>query len=531
VRAERGPDAGCRSRAAQRAWLRPAWSAALVAVLATAATQPLAASDREAVLRVGITELPASLGDPFRGNGRPGTFTWYSLFDGLTQLDESGRLVPSLALGWNAIGDRTWRFTLRPAVRFADGTPFDATSVVAVIDWLRSPEGRRSVVGNELRAVTGARAVGPLTVEIDTARPDPILPNRMVSVLIVEPGAWRRLGPAGFARAPIGTGPFLLERWDAAERRAYARANPHSWRRNAHAGIVFVELPDASVRTQALLSRDVDVTPIEVEELDRLEKRGIPYTYATAMAVSSIAFVTEGRPGSLLRDRRVRQALNYAVDRDAIARHLLRGLVRPSSQPAPSGSFGHDPALPAYPYDPARARAMLAAAGYPRGFPLQVEIKINAFSADSLIFQAVAHYLRQVGVETTLRSITFPDYLSKLQRNAWDGDAYGAAWNNAPWNDATRPMETFSCKRPNAFFCDPSLVEKLDRASGLLDPEARRAALQALAADYKSAAPALFLVEQIDFYGYQPGLEGVRIRNRVPVFEEIRRRSPPRKPR
>ncbi len=507
------------------AWLATATCAASPAPASAAlpsAVQGSAAADAQPTLRIGVTEFPTSLGDPFRGNGRPGTFLWYALFDGLTQLDEAGQLTPSLATRWQRTDDRTWRFFLRPGVRFSDGSDFDAGSVISVVDWLRTPQGRRSIIGNELRGVIGARAVDRLTVDIETARPDPILPNRMISVLMVEPRSWKRLGPEGFAQRPVGTGPFELVRWAPAERRLYARANPYGWRVNPHRNVVFVELPDASVRTQALLSRDVDITPIEIEELDRLEARGIPYKHAPAMAVSSVAFVTEGGRNSPLKDVRVRRALNYAVDKEAIARHLLRGLVRPSGQPATSVTFGFDPQLAPYPYDPARARRLLAEAGYPRGFALLVEIKINAFSADSLIFQSVAHYLRQVGVTTTLRSITFPEYLSKLLRNAWSGDAYGAAWNNAPWNDVTRPMETFSCLRPNPFFCDPALAAGVRDASALLDTAARQAALQRMARAYQEAAPALFLVEQVDFYGYRPGLSNVRIRNRVPVFEDLR---------
>lgn len=478
------------------------------------------------VLRIGVNSFPASLGNPFKGNGRPGTLMWYALFDGLTRLDEQGRLVPGLALSWEQPEPLLWRFELRPGVRFANGRPFDAEAAARVLGWLASPAGRATVVGNELRAISAARALGPLLLEVETSDVDPILDKRMVGALMVEPDLWDQLGPDGFALRPVGTGPYVLERWDQRRRRAHAVLNPHRWR-SAHFGrLEWVELPDAAVRTQALLSLDVDVAPVEIEEMDRLVARGYPVITRPSMSVMSIAFITERATPGPLQDVRVRRALNYAVDKAALARVLLRGHGLPASQPGPAIAFGHDPGLAPYPYDPARARQLLAEAGYPDGFALAAEVQPNAFPADGLIYQAATHYLRQVGVDVTLRTITFPQYLRNLQRNSFAGDAFGTAWNSAPYNDATRPMELFSCGRRQPFFCDRALTAQLERVKRILPEDERRRAMQALARAYQEAAPALFLVEQIDLYAYQPGLEGVVIENRVPVYDLIRPKPP-----
>lgn len=474
-----------------------------------------------AELRVGVNTLPVSLGNPFKGNGRPSTLVWNALFDGLTQIAPDGRLVPALALRWSPVGPTRWRFELRPNVRFANGRRFDAPAAERVIAWLISPAGRKTVIGNELRSVVAVRATGSLTLEFTTSRPDPILPKRLVAALMVEPDLWARLGPEGFALKPVGTGPFLLTAWDQRRRRAEAVANRYSWRPVRVGRLSYVELPDAAVRTQALLSNDVDITPIEIEEVDRLADRGFPIISAPSMSVMSVAFVTEREGPAPLKDVRVRRALNYAVDKEALARVLLRGLGRPSGQPAAHMSAGYNPAVAPYPYSPALARRLLAQAGYAKGFPLTIEIQINAFPADSLIYQTVAHDLRQIGVIATLRPITFADYLRKLATNGWAGDAFGASWNGAPYNDVTRALESFSCKRPNAFFCDPALAEELTQASAIGDDARREAALERLARRYQQAAPSLFLVEQVDLYAYRPGLRSVRLVNRIPAYEAI----------
>jgi peptide/nickel transport system substrate-binding protein len=496
----------------------------LIAIIALAAFTSAGASslDASTTLRVGMNGFPASLGNPYRGNGRPGTLIWYALFDGLTQLDERGELAPALALSWELVSPTQWRFELRQGVRFADGAQFDAHAAAAMMHWLGSKAGRSTVIGNELRGVTGARAVGDFVLEIETRDPDPILPKRMVGALMVEPRAWNRLGPDGFALQPIGTGPYVLQSWDQRTRRVHATVNRYAWRKSAHfTRLEFVELPESAARTQALLSQDVDISLVEIEELDRLEARGYHVIAAPAMSVMSLGFVTERATPSPLQDVRVRQALNLAVDRETIARTLLRGYGRGAGQPAASMSFGHDPALSPYPYDPQRARALLVEAGYPNGFAFDADVLINSFPADTLIYQSMAHYLRQVGVEVTLRVITFPQYLRNLQRNSFNGDAFGASWNSAPYNDATRPMESFSCNRPRPFFCDRALASELKAVSTILGEDARLEAMRKLARSYRDAAPALFLVEQVDLYAHAPRIANMRLRNRVPVYETI----------
>ena len=201
------------------------WLLLLLALLSA----PLAAAEGER-LRIGVNGLPVSLGNPYKGNGRPGSLVWSAIFDTLVVLDEQGRQRPSLATSWQAVTPTLWRFQLRPGVRFANGRRLDAAAAARTFNWLASEQGRSTVIGNELRAVESARATGPLTLDIITSRPDPILPKRLVAAYIVEPEHWARLGPDGFALAPIGSGPYRLQAWDQRRRRAELAANPHAWR-------------------------------------------------------------------------------------------------------------------------------------------------------------------------------------------------------------------------------------------------------------------------------------------------------------
>jgi peptide/nickel transport system substrate-binding protein len=512
-------------RALATSWLAALLCASAILCACSASSPPERAAGSGLAadtLRVGVTILPPSWGNPFMGNGTPGTIVWYALFDALTRVGADGELEPALATHWSALDPTTWSFELRDGVRFSNGAACDADAVVATLDWLRSPEGMRTVVGNEMRGVASVEAVDRRTVRIVTAAPDAILPKRLASVMIVEPQAWRTLGADGFARAPVGTGPYVLETWGDRDKRSVLRANPDSWRAPRVATLVFQALPDYAVRLQALLSGEIDLTDTAVDDLPLLEHRGLLSASAPAMQVMSIGLITEDGRSTALDDARVRRALNLAVDRRLIAESLLRGLAAPASQPASRVTPGFNAALPPIPHDPQAARALLAEAGYPSGFAMTVDIAAGITVTDTSVYQAVAQYLGDVGVDVTLRSRPFSTFIRNYLTGNWQSDAIGLSWNAAPYNDVARPMEYYSCRKRNPLFCDQGLAQRLEAANSEFDPARREAMLEALARDYREAAPAIFILETVDVYAMHPRVRGFELANRVPVYEAIR---------
>lgn len=477
-------------------------------------------------LRVGVPGLPASYGDPYRGEGTPGTHTWSAIFDGLTMLTPEGEIGPALAQSWETDDGRTWRFRLRTGVRFSDGTLFDAAAAKASFDWLLSEAGKGSVIGSRLRDVAAVEAPAPDLLVVHLKRVDAVFPKRLPSVAIVGPAAWARLGPADFAKAPVGTGPYRVVAFDERRRRAELVAHDGGLRQPGARHLQIIELADEGVRQQALISGDIDMARVGIDEIDYLKSRGVTLQATGAMQVMSLAFVVEGKPaGNPLADVRVRRALNMAIDRPAMARTLLQGMARPANQPGPRGTLGHDAALAAIPHDPARARALLAEAGFAQGFTLKADVVIGSVPADALIYQAMARQLADVGVQVELRAIPFPVFLRRYLTNDWgDANAFGLSWNAGPYNDIQRPLENFSClKKPKPFFCDPALAEAISAAGSELDPVRRLAMLKALSAAHQEAAPALFLFEQIDLMGTGPRVAGpVPVANRVPVYEAVK---------
>ncbi|MDX2225042.1 MAG: ABC transporter substrate-binding protein [Rhodospirillaceae bacterium] len=490
------------------------------AVAVSLAAQPAAAK----TLRVGGTQAPPTLGNPYSAVGPPASTTWSAMFDALTYLDAKGDVLPALALSWENTSPRTWVFKLRPGVKFQNGTDFAADDVIAVLDYLKSPDGARWLVAGELRIIESYRSVDPMTVEITTVAPDAILPKRMNIIMIVEPGAWKTLGPDGFGLTPVGTGPFILKDWGRSSGRGVMEPFKDSWRAPKQVTrLELVNILDTAARTQALMADQIDVAVgLNPEDGALLDGNGFRAQYEPSAVVMSIAFRTERADTAPLKDKRVRQALNYAVDKEGIVTTILAGTTRVASQGATPETYGYNPDLKPYPYDPAKAKALLAEAGYPNGFPLKIEVLTNLGMSDTTVYQKMAEDLGKIGVAVELRPNTFAGWLRHYMSGEWDDiDAFSLTWNSAPFQDVIRPIEYFSCMKTAKFFCDPEMVPLIEASNREMDPDQRQAKLREIMARMYDAAPALWLVDFSNLLIVSDRLENVYTRPAGIVFEEI----------
>jgi peptide/nickel transport system substrate-binding protein len=477
-----------------------------------------------AELRYGSKGVPVHFGNPYMANGSPSNYVWAAMFDALTQIDAQGKLQPALALSWENIEPKAWRFKLRPNVTFSNGEPFTADAVVTAIAWLKTPEGRRSTIGNEIRDVLAAEKIDDLTVIIRSQRPDAILPQRISAVLMVAPKAWTALGAEKFAKTPATTGSYALKDWGEGTGRVSLEAFQQSWRPAVIDKLTVLNLPDNAARLQALQSGQIDIAGnINVDDMDVVEMFGGRVVSGPSASVMSIAFRVTGGPSAALKDVRVRQAINHAVDKKLLNESLLRGLMSPAGQPAARGVIGYDPAIAPYTYDPAKAKALMKAAGYERGLALKIDVTVDRTPGDGAIYQAVADMLSKVGIKVELRTVPFPAWLTKYLTGTWDKDTDGftSAWNAGSYNDVARPMEIYSCRNAFPFFCDQSLTDRLVAANEEMNLIKREAVLKDLGRAYHDAAPALFLLDLNDFFGVRAGLDNIEIVNRVPAYHKI----------
>ncbi|MBL8630444.1 MAG: ABC transporter substrate-binding protein [Rhodospirillaceae bacterium] len=479
------------------------------------------AADKE--LRMALISGPPSLGNPYTGVGPPSSFVWEALFDMLVQPDENGELQPRLALSWEVVEPTRWRFKLRPNVTFSNGEPFNADAVVATLKWLRrTDEGKRTLVSTEVGTIADAVAVDALTVDVITTKPDAILPKRLTAAAIVAPKAWRDLGPEGFAQTPSGTGPYVVKSWKHQGGQVLLEANRSSWRKPVIDRIVFVMAADSVARSQSMLAGRIDILNIVTPEVAAaFEGTDYKAVVSQTAQVYSIAFETMRNGTHAVNDQRVRQAINYAVNKENITNVVMRGTMRSASQGATPATFGYDPALKPYPYDPAKAKALLADAGYAKGLKMTAEIVTNGMSGGADYLPLVQQDLRAVGIDLEIRSVVFSDWLRKYTSNSFDVDMFGLSWNGAPYYDSLRALEYHSCAKANPFFCDTSVMPLIEAAGREFDVEKRRTLLRSLAGMARDAAPALFLYEVTDISVISPKVLNYEVKLRVPVYEKL----------
>lgn len=475
-------------------------------------------------LRVGLTALPPSLGNPYSSIGLPGGHFWGTLYDGLTHISTSGDVQPLLALSWEQIQPTQWRFTLRQNVQFHNGARFDAKDVVATIQYLKGAEAARYLVANEVGNIASVRALSDYEVEINTIEPDVILPRRLSLVMVIEDQSWLQRGPEEYARSPVGTGSFKFIGWGRGNSSARLEAFDDALRPVKEIRhLTLIEVQNTVAREQALLSGEfeliIDVNPDSVEAIKRA---GFNVQAHPRSQVLSIALPNTIRADSPLNSSDARRALNFAVDRYAIAEHIYGGLVEVASQGAVKGTVGFNPELEPFPYDPDEARRLLTGAGYPNGFPLSIAFLQADGSSSELAYQKVGQDLSAVGVSAEVRALPATEFLRRFMSSDWGPyDAFSLLWNGEPIRDSGRSLEYFSCLRPQAFFCVEDVADAIVKSRTERDPEVRKDALQKIMARMHDLAPAIWLNNTTQITASSPNLANVQMGTNGLSFEYI----------
>lgn len=338
------------------------------------------------------------------------------IFDGLVRFDPEGRIEPALAVSWTRIDPLTVEFKLRPGVRFHDGESLDAEAVRFSIESLIDPKTAFPGAGF-LSSVAGVEAVDRTTVRVKTKFPDGVLLNRLASLVTILPPRYiAEHGSEYFGAHPVGTGAFKFTSWDEKKATIALSANEDYWAKGYPkvAALEFYFIP-AAQQIEMLLDGKLDV----VTEL--------PGTATLKVAKSRIAHVVKKeayytaasslntRAGPLA-DVRVRQALNYGINKDVLIRYDLLGNGRALATMSMPGEDGHNPALMPYPYDLAKAKRLLREAGYPNGFRLNVLAKVQG----TRTMKIIAAQLARLGIQLDIAWTTDGQAVYDMAKKPWD---------------------------------------------------------------------------------------------------------------
>ena len=483
------------------------------------AAEDLTRSPSVGTLTVGQYAFPQGLGNPFKGSNAPAVFYWSALFDGLTFVGADGTVEPALAIAWRVTGERTWEFDLRPDVTFSNGEAFDAASVARNFDFLMQPEADGWPLTAEAREVESVRALDELTVEFTTKQPMPALPRYLSIMKIVAPGAWESQGPDGFALHPVGTGPFKLEGEWSGQRLEFS-AFRDSWRAPKLDRLIMSEIPETSTRVQGLISGDIDIAiSLGPDDGPALDAAGGQLAVRKGTSVLTLAFVLNKR--SPLQNVQVRRALNYAVDKAAIVETLLVGQTQIASQGLPSHVEGFNPDLEPYPYDPERAKALLASAGFAQGFDMAVDVILGGAANDAAIYQKVANDLRAVGINVEMRSLPVSQFVRNMFQGGWEGEAFGIDYAATAALDPMRPLRYHSCLWVHAWYCNESVMPLIEAATVEMDRAKRLDLIRQIYQIYRDDPPGIYLFETIGFDGVGPRISHFAAPNGVLDYAKI----------
>jgi len=376
----------------------------------------------------------------------------------------------------------------------------------------------------QLRGIKEAKAIDDLTVEVTMAVPDPILPRRLHIMRPHEPQAWKDMGAEQFGRRPVGTGTYRITAWE--RDRVVGVAAETAWRPAKVKNLDIRVIPENAGRVQALNSGQVDLAwSLEADAIPTLELAGNKVVLSRTNDTLNLILLHQ-KQGSPLADVRVRQALNYAYNKDAFIQTVLRSTARPIGQPAASTMSGHFEDIKPYPYDPARAKRLLTEAGYPNGFKMTAEI-VTSTGEFQPTMENMANDFKQVGVAMEIRNLSIAEFVQKvLRQKQWEGEAFSMMYEGHPSADISRIMGTHSCltrqlanREPHT--CFEEIMPTILAMSREFDEKKRDTLAKQVAQFYHDQAAIVFSHERVLVDGVMPKLRGYKLVNRVPSYHEI----------
>jgi peptide/nickel transport system substrate-binding protein len=461
----------------------------------TAATGTAAAGTR---LVVGLNADVRSL-DPLTPLDATTTRVLRNIYDPLFFRDQQNKLIPWLATSGTMDASGVWTIKLRQGVRFTDGEPFDASSVKATLDWILDP-AHKALIRSLLDEITSVQVVDPYTVAITTKQPFPGLLGTLTDVFMVPPKVLAQ-GIDALQKNPVGTGPYRLASWQPNQAIDLV-ANDDYWRgKPAIHEVVFKIIPEVDARVAALLAGEVDLVPdVPPESVAAVQKGGAAIATVPGREIIYVGFNLL-QPGPL-QDVRVRQALNEAVNVNGIIKDLLSGYATRMPGPLDPMNADFDPDLQGYAYDPARAQALLAQAGYGSGgqaLSLVLNTPKGRYLQDYEAAQEIAQELQQVGVHVTLKTAEWGTYLNTVQSGKVQ-DLFLLGRSDREF-DGTFLRDLFTCGAAWVLYCNQSLSAAVQQAATQVDAAARAAAWRKIQADVVQQAPWIFLWDQHDVYG------------------------------
>ena len=458
-------------------------------------------SKDEVVIAQGVD---ATTMDPHMHAETPTANVVSQMFDRLLIRDEEMRLQPQLALSVEAMDDLTWEVVLREGVEFHNGETFNAETVKYNIERILNPENKSPQFA-DLSAIEKVEVVDEYTVQITTKEPYPVLPGRL-NLSMVPKEYIEENGQQHFAANPIGTGPYKFVSWTKDES-VIMEANEDYWRgAPAIKKVTFKPIPESATRIAELQTGAVDlivnVPPHQAETIDDATGTKVVNTASGRFIFVSLNTQKEGP----LADKRVRQALNYAVNVQDIIDNVLDGYGYRSTQPLTTLDFGFDSDIDIFEYNPERAKELLTEAGYPNGIEIDLGSPAGRYVMDKEVAEAIAGQLAEVGVTANLKVQEWGVYVGKILEKKAE-EAYLIGWGTSLFDADATLYPWFRTDQRFSTYSTVSVDALLDKARAVIDQNEREELYHQALSIIMEDAPFILLYQQEDLYGANEKLQ------------------------
>ncbi len=451
--------------------------------------------------------------DPHKGGSAMFVNACLTMYDLLIRRTWDGKQKLALATSYKSIDPVTWEFKLRKGVKFHNGEPLTASDVKFSFDRLREKK-TKSPFRVFFRGITEVQVIDDYTVRIITKKPDPALPSRTSFAAFIVPEEYmKKHGDEYFAKHPIGSGRYKFVKW---VRNDYLEleASENYWGKKPATinKLIFKSIPESGSRMAALQTGEVDIaTNVQPHMIPKLNKDSkIKVISGPSGRVIFIGFnLTMPEKAGPLMNKKVRQAINYAVDKKSLIKHILMGSGDQLATPLVPVAFGYDRKIKPYSYDPKKAIKLLKEAGYPNGFETEFATGSGRYLMDKQIASAIVGMLAKVGIKAKLKVYEWGKY-SQVRKAHKVEPLYLLGWGNTMYDADGTLVPLFFSKSTYSNYINPELDKMMMAARYQMDPKKRKAEYKEILKVIKDEAPWIFLYQQRDNYGVRNTVKNFR---------------------
>ncbi len=434
----------------------------------------------------------------------------------LLELTPKGEIVPRLVEKWEVSADATeYTLKLKKGIKFHDGQPFNAEAVKVNFDRRLDPKAATKF-GFLVAPIASVAVADEFTVKIKTKVPFAALLSNLTHQAngMQSPAALKASWEKPLTK-PVGTGPFMFKEWVPGNRFVMVRNDAYYGVKPLLSEVTFRVIPDDASRVVALETGEVHVAvripPFDIPRLKANPKIGI--IHSPSVRTIYLGFNALKEP---LNDKRVRQALNYAVNKQAIVKHVLGGVGRVSDAPVSPGIFGYA-SIQTYEHNVEKAKALLAEAGFPKGFETTLHPAVGRYYMDASVATAVAADLLKIGVKADIKMMEWGTYLPYIlrEKEVVDHKIYMLGWGCVT-GDADYGLYTlfhsgeWPKKGMNAsFFKNEKLDQLLEAARSTANPDERKKLYKEAMTLIMDEAPWLFLHSEAQVVGARANVKGL----------------------